>query len=148
MSLNEVLFSQPCRDLPQEGQGIHPFFVRQGRERVQVAGHDALLDGADGGSPQPVGKSAKILQTVQLRPLAQRARPRKNRSYAVGGGGLPFEMPVIVAGDGAVGRFVLILTVGGRLIFVFLVETGYDKDGNRKPEDNRYRNPPEQRQKR
>ena len=55
-------------------------------------------------------RSSKPSSSARLRSAPDHA---KNRSYAVGGGGLPFEMPVIVAGDGAVGRFVLILTVGG-----------------------------------
>ena len=61
----------------------------------QILGHGALLQRGEASGLQLVGKGGQIIQTVQLSPLAQGARPREDGGYGVGGGLFALEVLVV-----------------------------------------------------
>ena len=104
--------SQTLVNFAQELFGAHLGLVFQSGEEIQIACHNAFLNGLDGGLFQIVGIPAKIGNAVQLTALSERSAPRKERRNRVGRCLYALEMLLIMAVHSAVRSFRLRHTVG------------------------------------
>jgi len=80
-------------------------------EAGQLLGHNPSLHRLDSRLLQLMSKISEGLIAVQLAPFGQRACPGKEGGHGIGGGALALQIFIVMTGNSAMGRLVLILPV-------------------------------------